>query len=120
MFNLQCEDCNDYVEMGGSDSLDSARLLTKSTFCECDAKAVQTKVRFFRLPKVPFMLPSFPRTNLRKSVEKNAWTSSPGMRLIFQKDVDITEKRPRMEEESFCRVLSILGILHKYQLTNNL
>ena len=42
---FQCEDCNDYVEIGGSDSLDSARLLAKSTFCECDAKAVQTKVR---------------------------------------------------------------------------
>ncbi|XP_059084223.1 corticotropin-releasing factor-binding protein-like [Tigriopus californicus] len=38
-----CRDCVDKVEIGGSSSLDSAQLVTKETFCECDAAKVHGK-----------------------------------------------------------------------------
>ncbi len=38
-----CADDKDYVELGGSSSLDSRRLKTKETFCGCDRRRMRSR-----------------------------------------------------------------------------
>ncbi len=38
-----CADDKDYVELGGSSSLDSRRLKTKDTFCGCDRRRMRSR-----------------------------------------------------------------------------